>query len=654
MDKGIFLSQVRSVYQNVENNRFPKFRVLRDNVTDAYVETFLSNENDLMEMVNFIYHFINDRVEEFNRHYLLPGETVLFFFKGGNIMFFWRRKIENIIGQNSQNASERTKVSDNDFTIYILTNSQERYNEIYLRLKPVINKALLRLGEIFDGYFQGRGNLQLDDVPYYNDFNNLRNFLTSFYTRDKIQRFQILVNQKLNRLSSNINGTSKKYFREEGSKIKAFTISRNNNCQITPRKSFYLYPSNKGLDLKDFGNHKFHYLSINQNIFNDLSGANHLISFDLYRIKFNLTLDNCLKSDNQDSYHNRVNVNNPTSIFIPSEFIDISIPKYFDYNLKKMLKKYLNNPAVLTDYFSELNSVNVNGTHILRNVKIMSLKYLTEDLLITLFSQNQHNPLLDPKYEKRIYRLFYFYLAYRAQDGIRNGRGRVRIPENFRDLRKFLINSRQLNNNNLELMLGKQISDFFEVKEYIKILGNLINFTVIFDSLRTDDDLLEKYLKYYNESYNVIERIDLDRFKRNFDVFKNSLNNIYLRFKNYFFSNLSRRTGVPLLGGELNKNNDINVNINENILDKYLSVNDIIMTFNPINFKNIPSLKPVYLGMDNFIIDGDNLKPTNTNTIINTKNKPRNNKIRTNLNPIRNNQKQIRNNLNSNTRLIVN
>jgi len=54
MDKGIFLSQVRSVYQNVENNRFPKFRGLRDSVTDAYVETFMSDENDLMEMVNFI------------------------------------------------------------------------------------------------------------------------------------------------------------------------------------------------------------------------------------------------------------------------------------------------------------------------------------------------------------------------------------------------------------------------------------------------------------------------------------------------------------------------------------------------------------------------------------------------------------------------
>ena len=93
----ILLSNVRKVYQIQSNNRYLKFRSLRDVVTDAYVEIFFGDVKNLMKMVNFVYHYINDRIEVLKPQILneRDGEDIIFFFKGGNIMFFWRQKIEN-------------------------------------------------------------------------------------------------------------------------------------------------------------------------------------------------------------------------------------------------------------------------------------------------------------------------------------------------------------------------------------------------------------------------------------------------------------------------------------------------------------------------------------------------------------------------------
>ena len=88
--------------------------------------------------------------------------------------------------------------------------------------------------------------------------------------------------------------------------------------------------------LRNFSYDKYHYVTVNANIFNNLSNAGHLIAFDLYRIKFNVIISNILRTNSINKYNNLGRLNERENFGIPSEFIDISVPKFFDLNLQKM------------------------------------------------------------------------------------------------------------------------------------------------------------------------------------------------------------------------------------------------------------------------------------------------------------------------------
>ena len=148
---------------------------------------------------------------------------------------------------------------------------------------------------------------------------------------------------------------------------------------------------------------KYHYVSINSTINNIVD--NHIVTFDLYRIKLNVELPNISISKFDEINKNKLifksSNNNLYNISIPAEFLDISIPKFNDINLNKFRDNF--NLESFNTFFSILNFTDNDINYL--NIITYSLEYLLDDLNLVLFKQNTFMPWIDSKYEKRINRL---------------------------------------------------------------------------------------------------------------------------------------------------------------------------------------------------------------------------------------------------------
>jgi len=140
----------------------------------------------------------------------------------------------------------------------------------------------------------------------------------------------------------------------------------------------------------------YHYISVN-NIINFIIDGSHLVQFDLYRIKLNLSLSHIVKIDIQKNHDNKKSV---IKLNIPSEFLDVSIPNFNDYGLTSIRNKiYNNNKLKYGNFFSRLSFGNR------KNILMYNLSYLIQDLSVMLLKQNSFIPWVDVKYTKRISRL---------------------------------------------------------------------------------------------------------------------------------------------------------------------------------------------------------------------------------------------------------
>jgi hypothetical protein len=202
---------------------------------------------------------------------------------------------------------------------------------------------------------------------------------------------------------------------------------------------------------------------------------------------------------------------------IPSEFIDVSIPKYNDYNLLSFKEKIYDK----NNYLTLLK--NSNGSILSYNIE-----YLIEDLNIMLFKQNTFIPWIDKKYEKRLNKfvfvlMYYFINKIKANetllDSFKNYFIYVFI-KNIKDLRdnvkKYL---KQINNNNSNSNLSK-LSNSFEslyiANKNSKSKNSMIsNIKKIINKFIKNNSLLEK---------EVIENLNLnaDKYFNNDFIFKDS------------------------------------------------------------------------------------------------------------------------------------
>lgn len=318
---------------------------------------------------------------------------------------------------------------------------------------------------------------------------------SDFYSRDKI----LLLKQSI--CNEFINISDRIYYEciTDKEKLIINTTRKNsdpniNDIDIIRRNSFIIRSIND-LDFykkENISNEKVHYITYN-NIINVFRCGNYIgVNFDLVRIKFNIVVKGSLEKyidiKNENKVENIVN--------IPSEFLDISIPLFGDYNYNHTLR-YDN--VILT---SGENKLQVNA---------YNLRQICDDLSFILFRQQYYCPWIDNKYEKRVVRFMYFSFMdiYRKEDDIKIMINLINVIREIYNNIKNGIDIRETINNS-----GIVAYDYLEhtIKNYENSDSNLPFASILLiDSryLRYKDMIASILLLAYMQKLNTIEYIKL-------------------------------------------------------------------------------------------------------------------------------------------------
>lgn len=171
---------------------------------------------------------------------------------------------------------------------------------------------------------------------------------------------------------------------------------KNENIKISKRYAIILSSNNnptRQTRLLQTSDKMYHYITFNNIIHIRHKTVTH---FDLMRIKFNVVVDDGAMYKN----------GKPSSVSIPSEFIDVSIPSYDDGGLKNHMQ--YDSYTINYEYDDPKT-----GSHCI-SINAYDPHELFHDIMYVVFKQNYNAPWLATKYEKRIIRTIYLgmTLAY--------------------------------------------------------------------------------------------------------------------------------------------------------------------------------------------------------------------------------------------------
>jgi hypothetical protein len=264
---------------------------------------------------------------------------------------------------------------------YIYT---EDYDIILKKIKNTINILIqkkLYLLKINSFYTREKFNLiKTKLTEWYKSFDiNSDKFHDKFergydpaYVIQKIDTYKLNYN-KIHESHDNPTELNKDdfIFNEHNSSI---ILSKNNPIYI-----------NDNITIK---NRKYHYISFNETIRKTRADGKYTVDFDLMRSKFNIIInkEDVLTKNGE-----------PHKASIPSEFIDVSIPRFEDTSRIEFFKHIIKDGNIPT-YLGFKKNPNIL-------INAYSISEVLEDLLYTLFNQNSFEPWLDKKYTKRILRV---------------------------------------------------------------------------------------------------------------------------------------------------------------------------------------------------------------------------------------------------------
>jgi hypothetical protein len=616
-----------------------KFRQLRDKSTEIFTSSFISNpktdilHTELLKIVDYFYNMINsiillniNQVLKTNNFKTIGNEQVILLFKGGNNLVLLQDifnkildKIELDINHIPNKIKSNIKVSDNDFTLLIITENEKRYNEIYYCAKKLLTDALYIVSEQFNKIlYNNLNNISTLSETHFEQFKSkLLNskFNHNLLTTNLINKYfpfsnKIFDENKINELINidfsdcnnvnliivaeyicscypkyNVNSNNKKYindllnfklfnnFSEIYKNINTFKINLANelNNMTTPEKLFYekmgndiyhykivdkinpenikfnskpnifLYNSNENKNfgdvyLEDTVPNNIHYVSINGMIYNNLTIMGHNINFDLFRVKFNISVEQnnltylYIQPNDKEFDNNAIFI--PHKLNIPSEFIDVSVLKFDDASSEIIRNEYYSNPKhfIKNHLFEYTKPDLINFSSFI----MYGSELIVEDLINVLFIQNQYTPIFDLKYNKRLIRLFYFYCMHLTI----KDKNKINLCEKLNTLKTELNNisismSNNVNNNNnnniiykninscptyntsfynvsytfdilKNYSIGKQIHQMIDVKENYKILQPLLNYILIYKTIfESEYKYIVDFTKIYNKLYNI-------------------------------------------------------------------------------------------------------------------------------------------------------
>lgn len=668
------LKIIRTYFENIFSEKFEKLnvRIKKNKLINYFIEEQLKLDdiNNIEKYLLYIFY------------YYKPQQSNQL----NNLIF--TQILENFIN------------NDHKIIIYKDIHVATKYIKILTSIKYYVGKYNINTNEI-NNYSINANDIifflkELDNTILTQRYiiqiqlNNLINKLGNFYTEGN-------KNQLLNKLSEKLNESyiNKSYYKYNSNDKIDVEMKIENNININDLS----YKERKDIiarDIqnifftevsKDINNSYHHYISINSTIFCVYDNYN--LMFDLYRIKLNVRL--------KEIYDITKDERRPLNI--PSEFLDISIPKYYDSGLINVRKKFKKEYKDFSNFYENKQkicfaklSLTVDNYNY-QNILIYNVSYLVKDLNIMLFGQN-FMPWINNKYEKRLNRLNFLslILIYKKQcelnlnnNIIVNTKLRT-IQDNFKqmyiNLCNYYYNKNYLNNTNINRYLNNNnIIRNFNLNTLNTLKNNLNNSMKVFiysESLLNEDVIKNFYdttpIYYFKIKYENNNNENNVRLKEIFSGVFDELFNFVFKFINF----------------------EINVDENEKIFKKYIKLNfkafnyvfdndeednyindkiikdmlNFLKSFNEkfnSNFELLNNTNYTHIQINNLIIGGKNLLKKSNLTVDhiyrlnNYSNKKIDNKNSLSLNKnkddyinMNNNSQNINNNENMNINTIIN
>jgi hypothetical protein len=323
--------------------------------------------------------------------------------------------IENFLGRHRQFRIANWRPINNLYDCYNCIHILSLLRYIY-RLNNIF-------GDIFNIYFNNQqGNIPANEINLDMTINQIKNHQVNtyinakfdllkrnnFYTVPKLQDVKRRLQEYYIGLAPGNSAFNRKYDGGDNpvyinKKVDTYRLFhaglhnpdiQPNHFEFHPRNSSLVLTKNNALEdtnIIDINRQKYHYISYNETIRKVRGKGASTVDFDLMRSKFNIIIN----KDGVANFNDEPNNNH--RLKIPSEFIDVSIPRYEDLSrigFFEHIQHHGYEPIKLT-----FGAQNPNTS-----VYAYSCTEVLEDLLYTLFSQNQFEPWLDRKYGKRILR----------------------------------------------------------------------------------------------------------------------------------------------------------------------------------------------------------------------------------------------------------
>ena len=391
-------------------------------------------------------------------------------------------------------------------------------NNIESRINDLINK---KLSNLKNGLFYSYNKIQLFKQTLFDQYlhiQNTQNTTSSNYYGDKIETFF-----KPEKCPS-IEKTTYRLNNNNQYNINSFEIKQRNSCSVMATSN-----SLQNSKIYDIPIQKTHYITFNT-LIKKTRNKSHITDFDLMRSKFNVVLPNgFVKKNNID--HN---------LNIPSEFIDVSIPRYFDNSRIEYFHNLTNNGFI--PHLLKLTTP--RG----RSIVIFSYspQEVSHDLQIVLFNQNTLEPWVDLKYAKRLIRLVVFMVITSYVDKIRFNKNMDDIVNICNFCNKLYLHFNNANtqypydvaasfiltkNNNVNTQ--NDISNYLAIahQQIVPWMTNNLDLPILnFSNRYTDCNMLLKHIFTWsmilnsgdNDLHNITEIISSNFLQQN----QNTLGNI--------------------------------------------------------------------------------------------------------------------------------
>ena len=307
--------------------------------TDLITNIFLKSDESIYNTLNLINSKFNTMIQEYIKFKNLPNNSIIFIYKGGNVIRILFESYQLNIGTHFSklfNEAFSSNFSRSDMDFEIIINKSVFNNINFNQIKEEIIKDMNKLS------YNILSEIRIElykDLDKYIDFYKLIPRLQKIYLIESLNKLNKL-NDKIVFLNILFNNIYSNYNSDISSERYDIHIINNNDSSIKIGNIPNYY--NNLLDKNNF------YISINETI----------SDFNLYRIKINF---NCQYSDINDKNNNINNIN------LPGEFIDVTISKkdkifiyendIINYNFNKLDTKLVFTSYTLEYFINELINI---------------------------------------------------------------------------------------------------------------------------------------------------------------------------------------------------------------------------------------------------------------------------------------------------------